>query len=75
MPGRPRCSGWPPSWRRIRRAASYQWGVGVALAAGATEDEIVDLLLVLAPIVGVARVTAAAPELGVALGYDMDAEV
>ena len=56
-------------------SASYQWGVGVALAAGASEDEIVDLLLVLAPIVGVARVTAAAPELGVALGYDMDAEV
>ena len=47
----------------------------MALAAGASEDEIVDLLLVLAPIVGVARVTAAAPELGVALGYDMDAEV
>jgi alkylhydroperoxidase/carboxymuconolactone decarboxylase family protein YurZ len=55
--------------------ASYQWGVGVALAAGASEDEIVDLLLVLAPIVGVARVNAAAPEVGVALGYAMDTEV
>ena len=53
-------------------AASYQWGVGMALAAGASEDEIVDVLRVLAPIVGAARVNAAAPALGVALGYDMD---
>lgn len=53
--------------------ASYQWGVGVALAAGASEDEIVDVLRVLAPIVGAARVNAAAAELGIALGYDMDA--
>jgi alkylhydroperoxidase/carboxymuconolactone decarboxylase family protein YurZ len=56
-------------------SASYQWGVGVALAAGASEDEIVDLLRVLAPIVGVACVNAAAPQLGVALGYDMGPEV
>jgi alkylhydroperoxidase/carboxymuconolactone decarboxylase family protein YurZ len=37
----------------------------VALAAGASEDEIVDLLLVLAPIVGVAR-SPPPLELGVA---------
>ena len=67
-----RWSGWPALVATEAPGASYQWGVGVALAAGASEDEIVDLLLVLAPIVGVARVNAAAPELGVALGYDMD---
>jgi alkylhydroperoxidase/carboxymuconolactone decarboxylase family protein YurZ len=48
---------------------SYQWVVGQALAAGATEDEIVEVLVALAPIVGLARVHAAVPELSLALGY------
>ena len=52
---------------------SYQWGVRWALAAGATADEIVGALMAVAPITGVARVVAAAPELALALGYDIDA--
>jgi hypothetical protein len=48
---------------------SYQW----ALAAGATTDEIVGTLMAVAPITGVARVVAGAPELALALGYDVDA--
>jgi alkylhydroperoxidase/carboxymuconolactone decarboxylase family protein YurZ len=32
--------------------ASYQWGVGAALAAGATEEEIVATLVAVAPIIG-----------------------
>jgi 4-carboxymuconolactone decarboxylase len=52
-------------------AASYQWGVTAALAAGATDGEIVGVLAALAPIVGTARVTSAAPEVAVAIGCDL----
>jgi 4-carboxymuconolactone decarboxylase len=52
---------------------SYQWGIQWALAAGATTDEIVGTLMAVAPITGVARVVAAAPEFALALGYDVDA--
>jgi 4-carboxymuconolactone decarboxylase len=51
---------------------SYQWSVQWALAAGATTDEIVGTLMAVAAITGVARVVAAAPELALALGYDLD---
>ncbi len=54
-------------------AASYQWNVRTALAAGATVDEIVGVLVAVAPITGVARVVAAAPNLAMAVGYDVDA--
>jgi alkylhydroperoxidase/carboxymuconolactone decarboxylase family protein YurZ len=53
--------------------ASYGWSVDAALAAGATIDEIVGTLLAVAPVVGSARVVAAAPSLAEALGYDIDA--
>jgi hypothetical protein len=53
--------------------ASYQWAVESALAAGASEADIVDVLVTVAPIVGLARTTAAAPQLALALGYDIDA--
>jgi 4-carboxymuconolactone decarboxylase len=43
------------------------------LAAGVTADEIVGALMAVAPITGVARVLAAAPEFALALGYDLDA--
>jgi 4-carboxymuconolactone decarboxylase len=54
---------------------SYQWGVQWALAAGATADEIVGTLMAVAPITGVTRIVAAAPEVALALGYDIDAEL
>jgi alkylhydroperoxidase/carboxymuconolactone decarboxylase family protein YurZ len=53
--------------------SSYQSVVEKALAAGATVDEIVGSLIALAPTVGLARVVSAAPELALALGYDVDA--
>jgi hypothetical protein len=40
---------------------------------GATFDEIVGCLIAVAPVVGLARVVSAAPELALALGYDVDA--
>jgi alkylhydroperoxidase/carboxymuconolactone decarboxylase family protein YurZ len=51
--------------------ASYQWAIDEAIAQGATEEEVIDVLLAIAPVVGVGRVTSAAPELALALGYDV----
>ena len=51
----------------------YQRDVQWALAAGATADEIVGTLMAVAPITGVVRVLAAAPEFALALDYDLDA--
>ena len=48
-----------------------EWSIGRALAAGATEDEIADVLVAIAPVAGLSRVVAAAPELAIALGYDV----
>jgi hypothetical protein len=45
--------------------------VEVALATGASLDEIVGVLIAVAPTIGLGRVVSAAPEL--ALGYDVDA--
>ena len=53
--------------------ASYHGIVESALAAGASIDEIVGTLVAVAPTVGLARVVSAAPELALALGYDVDA--
>jgi len=47
-----------------------EWSAGRALGAGATEDEIADVLLAIAPVAGLGRVVAAAPEVAIALGYD-----
>ena len=51
------------------RSTTYQWSVAAALAAGASEDEIVDVLVAVIPVVGSAQVTVAAPVLAEALGY------
>ena len=53
--------------------SSYQSTIDMALAAGAHVDEIVGTLIAVAPTVGVARVVSAAPELALALGYDVEA--
>ena len=53
--------------------SSYQEDVEIALAAGATVDEIVGTMVAVAPTVGLARVVSAAPELALALGYDVEA--
>ena len=50
---------------------SYLSAVEAALAAGATADEIVGALVAVTPIAGAPRVVAAAPRLGLALGYDV----
>jgi 4-carboxymuconolactone decarboxylase len=52
--------------------SSYGWGVDAAFGAGATEAEIVGVVTVVAPVVGVARVNRAAADLAAALGSDLD---
>jgi hypothetical protein len=45
----------------------------MAFAAGAGIDEIVGTLIAVAPTVGLVRTVSAAPELALALDYDIDA--
>jgi 4-carboxymuconolactone decarboxylase len=52
--------------------ATYQWSVTSALAAGASDGEVVAVLVALAPIVGIVRVNSAAPEVALAIGCDLD---
>lgn len=52
---------------------SLQSDVEAALAAGASFDEIVGTLIAVAPEIGTARTVSQAPELALALGYDVDA--
>jgi 4-carboxymuconolactone decarboxylase len=50
-----------------------QWSAARAMAAGATKDEIADVLLAIAPVTGLGRVVSAAPGLATALEYDVEA--
>ena len=54
-------------------AVCLQWSATRAMAAGATEDEIADVLVAIAPVAGLGRIAAAAPDLATALGYDVAA--
>jgi 4-carboxymuconolactone decarboxylase len=54
-------------------AVCLEWCAGRALAAGASEDEIADVLLAIAPVTGLGRVVCAAPDVATALGYDIAA--
>jgi alkylhydroperoxidase/carboxymuconolactone decarboxylase family protein YurZ len=53
--------------------ACLEWSATRALAAGASEDEITDVLLAIAPVAGLGRVASAAPGLADAFGYDIEA--
>ena len=55
--------------------ASYLWQVANAVAAGCTAQDILGTLIAVAPQVGGPRTVAAAPELMVALGLTLPAEV
>ncbi len=52
--------------------ASYAWQLGNALAVGVTPEDILGVLVAVAPQVGGPRVIAAAPEIMVAFGLDVD---
>ena len=51
---------------------AWQQTVGCALDAGLTADEVVDALVVLAPVIGRTRVMAIAPKVAHATGFDVD---
>ena len=51
--------------------ASYLWQVANAVEAGATAQEMAGVLIAIAPQIGGPRLTAAAPELMVALGLTL----
>jgi 4-carboxymuconolactone decarboxylase len=52
---------------------SYMDAIASARQWDASNDEIVGCLIAVLPAVGVARVVSAAPKVGLALGYDVDA--
>ena len=51
---------------------SYHWAAEAALDAGATAEDVVNTLIAVAPISGLARVIAATSEIAMAIGYDLD---
>jgi 4-carboxymuconolactone decarboxylase len=51
--------------------ASYLWQVSNALAEGATPEDLVGVLIAIAPQVGGPKLVAAAPELMLALGLNL----
>jgi 4-carboxymuconolactone decarboxylase len=51
--------------------ASYLWQVGNAIEAGVTPEDLIGVLIAVAPQVGGPKIVAAAPELMVALGLSL----
>ena len=54
-------------------AVCLQWSAARALAAGATKDEITDVLVAIIPVAGLGRIVSAAPAVATALEYDVEA--
>jgi alkylhydroperoxidase/carboxymuconolactone decarboxylase family protein YurZ len=54
--------------------ASLKGAVRRVRAAGATESEIVGVLIAIAPAIGLAKVVSIAPRLAAAIGYEIDAD-
>jgi 4-carboxymuconolactone decarboxylase len=52
--------------------SSFHSAVALALAAGASNDQIVATLEAVTPVTGAARVVQCAPKVALALGYDVD---
>lgn len=51
---------------------SYASAVRLAERAGVSASEIVGALIAAAPVIGIARTVSAAPEMALALGFDVD---
>ena len=50
-----------------------EWSTTWALAQGATDDEITGVLLAIAPVIGLGRITGAVPGVAAAFEYDIEA--
>jgi alkylhydroperoxidase/carboxymuconolactone decarboxylase family protein YurZ len=55
--------------------SAIEYATSAALAAGATAEELVDVLISTAPLVGSAHVVSVAPRLARALGYELDRDL
>lgn len=53
---------------------SLRWAVELAAESGSQPEEIVDVLVTMAAVLGAARVVAAAPRLALAIGYDIEVQ-
>ena len=53
--------------------SSFQHAVSLALAAGATSEQVVAILEAVTPVTGASRVVQCAPKIALALGFDVDA--
>jgi alkylhydroperoxidase/carboxymuconolactone decarboxylase family protein YurZ len=53
--------------------ASYERAGRQARAAGASADDVIDILVALGTTIGLARLVAATPGLSLAVGYDIEA--
>jgi 4-carboxymuconolactone decarboxylase len=53
---------------------SLRWAVELASRSGAEDEEIVEVLVTTAAIVGSARVVTEAPRLALAIGYDIEVD-
>ena len=54
--------------------ASLRWTVELAQSSGATDEEILGVLVAIGPSVGLARVVSEAPRLALAMGYEIEDE-
>jgi 4-carboxymuconolactone decarboxylase len=54
---------------------SLQWSITRALAAGASDKEIAEVLLAIAPVAGLGRIATAAPGIAIGLEYDIEAAI
>jgi hypothetical protein len=51
--------------------STFGWAIDLGIASGLEDDTIVDALMVIAPIIGVARLTSTLPHLMAALDLDV----
>ena len=56
-------------------ARAYERAVEASVRSGASRDEMIGVLVAVAPAVGAARVVSAAPKLASAMGFDVDGAI
>jgi alkylhydroperoxidase/carboxymuconolactone decarboxylase family protein YurZ len=54
--------------------ASFAWNIQMAMKSGVTIDEIMGVIIALAPTVGLSRIISTAPEIAYALGIEISPE-
>jgi hypothetical protein len=68
-----RWRGWGRWWRSGHRRSAWNGAPPRALAPGATDDGITSVLLAIAPVAGLGRITGSVPGVAAARGYDVEA--